>query len=114
MNGVHTNVEKTVETDKLWLKDFLPSHEGMPKLRVLLFGYNASAAFRTSTIGFSGAATNLLDQLRFKRLVCLVRCLMTIAEADDLTGLRTQTYRICCSQFGRPGREASFGRSPQC
>lgn len=52
---------------KLWLKDFLPSQAGMPRSRVLLFGYNSSAAFRTSTVGVAGAAINLLDQLRFKR-----------------------------------------------
>lgn len=39
----------------------------MPQLRVLLFGYNSSAAFQTSTVGVAGAAINLLDQLRFKR-----------------------------------------------
>lgn len=39
----------------------------MPRLRVLLFGYNSSAVFQTSTVGVAGAATNLLDQLRFRR-----------------------------------------------
>lgn len=39
----------------------------MPRLRVLLFGYNSSAVFQTSTVGVAGAATNLLDQLRFQR-----------------------------------------------
>lgn len=53
---------------KLWLRDFLPTHPRMPKLRVLLFGYNSSAALKASTVGVAGAASNLLDQLRFKRL----------------------------------------------
>jgi tetratricopeptide (TPR) repeat protein len=39
----------------------------MPRLRVLLFGYNSSAVFQTSTVGVAGAANNLLDQLRFQR-----------------------------------------------
>ena len=55
------------EKKKLWVKGFLP--EKSPNVRVLLFGYTAIVAFKTSTAG--EAAENLLDRLRHKRKVWL-------------------------------------------
>ena len=53
----------------------------MPKLRVLLFGYNSSAVFKTSTVGVAGAASNLLDQLRYKRLSCQDRPIVFVCHS---------------------------------
>lgn len=47
----------------LWLKDFLPTSLPTVRARVLLFGYNANVAFKTSTAGVREQANNLLNRL---------------------------------------------------
>lgn len=51
--------------DKMWLRDFIPQE--LDTARVLLFGYNANAAFEKSTDGVLDQANNLLDRLYYKR-----------------------------------------------
>lgn len=89
----------------------------MPKLRVLLFGYNSSAVFKSSTVGVAGAASNLLDQLRYKRLnhqhrpivfVChslggivVKQALIEAHNADELHGI-TLSATKGIAFFGTP------------
>jgi hypothetical protein len=49
----------------LWLKDLLP--QNLKTARVMLFGYNANAAFQHSTAGVLEQAQNLLNRVRMKR-----------------------------------------------
>ncbi|KAI0881123.1 uncharacterized protein GGS22DRAFT_192610 [Annulohypoxylon maeteangense] len=46
---------------RLWLRDLLPTRA--PNARILLFGYNANVAFRTTAAGLREQAENLLNQL---------------------------------------------------
>jgi hypothetical protein len=101
----------------------------MPRPRVLLFGYNSSAAFQTSTVGVAGTANNLLDQLCFKRLehpdrpivfVChslggivVKQALVEAHNADDVHG-PILAYTKGVAFFGTPhggGHGARLGDS---
>jgi triacylglycerol esterase/lipase EstA (alpha/beta hydrolase family) len=64
-HALHATTTWSAGNGKLWLKDFLP--ERNPHIRVLLYGYNASAVFGASTTGVNGAAENLLNFLRIER-----------------------------------------------
>ena len=57
------------KTDKLWLRDFLPSKA--PHARVFVFGYNSNVVFETSTAGLSEQAENLLNLVSLERRVGL-------------------------------------------
>ncbi|KAK1762095.1 ankyrin repeat protein [Phialemonium atrogriseum] len=50
------------EGDKLWLRDFLPC--GLPKVRVLTFGYDAGLVFTGSTSNTRDFALQLLEGIR--------------------------------------------------
>ena len=108
---------KKDEAGHLWLRDFLPTPPRPPKLRVLLFGYNSSAALKASTVGVAGASSNLLDQLRYKRLdhqdrpivfVChslggivVKQALVEAHNADELHGMTLKATRGIAF-FGTP------------
>lgn len=64
-NPLHAIHTWSAVNGNLWLRDFLP--ERNPRIRVLLYGYNSSAAFHTSATGINGAAENLLSYLRLER-----------------------------------------------
>ena len=105
--------------DKLWLKDFLP--QKLPNARVLLFGYNANAAFKTSTAGVREQAINLLNRIALKRdddedrpilFVAhslggiIVKQALIEAKLDDSCGnIREATYGIAF--FGTPHQGAN-------
>jgi tetratricopeptide (TPR) repeat protein len=101
----------------------------MPRLRVLLFGYNSSPAFQASTIGVAGAAINLLDQLQFKRrehpdrpivFVChslggivVKQCLVEAHNADDVHGSILMHTRAVAF-FGTPHAGGHGARLGDC
>jgi hypothetical protein len=49
----------------MWIKDFLPFH--VPNVRVMSFGYNADAAFGSTTASIMDHARDLLGSLVDKR-----------------------------------------------
>ena len=54
-----------VPSNKLWLKDFLPSQ--VPNIRIMSFGYDSSVAFSKSVITLDGIAADLLNRLDIER-----------------------------------------------
>ncbi|KAH7459835.1 hypothetical protein FOMA001_g19874 [Fusarium oxysporum f. sp. matthiolae] len=74
-------------SDKLWLKDFLPS--ALPKpARVMLFEYNSSPAIGATAIRLAGHASNLLQWLKLRRKALVTATLdvtyKSIVEATRL------------------------------
>lgn len=57
----------TAANGKMWLKDFLPNT--LPQARILLFEYDANAAFNPSAQNVKGPAENLLELLKLEREV---------------------------------------------
>ena len=53
------------KTKAFWLKDFLP--QDLPNIRVMTYGYNASAAFGNTTADIIDHAKGLLSSLIDKR-----------------------------------------------
>ena len=68
--NTESHAEKTwtsEKTNKLWLRDFLPSK--VPYARIFIFGYNSNVALETSSAGLSEQAENLLNLVTLERLV---------------------------------------------
>lgn len=66
-NPRHAETTWTAANKKLWLRDFLP--QKLAYARILLFGYNSSTAFGTSTGGLIEQANSLMDRLKNIRQV---------------------------------------------
>lgn len=78
-NPNHATSTWTASNGKLWLKDFLPHRA--KNIRVLLYGYNASAVFNSSVVGVHGAAENLINYLRIERKDAPDRPIVWIAHS---------------------------------
>ncbi|KAI1743344.1 hypothetical protein F4680DRAFT_372991 [Xylaria scruposa] len=111
----HAEMTWTASNGKMWLKDFLP--KGLPMARILLFGYNANVAFRTSVAGIQEEAENLLNRLALRRrsagrpiiFVChslgglvVKRALVTAKQTTRYINIKNATYGIAF--FGTPHR----------
>jgi triacylglycerol esterase/lipase EstA (alpha/beta hydrolase family) len=102
------------------LRDFLPS--GLPRARIILFGYNSSVAFETSLAGVREQATNLLNRLVHKRENAEARPIVFIAHSlggiivkralveakldETYKSILDATYGIAF--FGTPHRGSTF------
>jgi hypothetical protein len=65
LNGDPTRTWTHRKTNAFWLKDFLP--QDVKNIRVMSFGYNASAAFGNTTATITDHAKGLLACLIDKR-----------------------------------------------
>ena len=68
VHGLNGDAKRTWthrETNALWLQDFLP--QDVKDIRVMSFGYNASAAFGNTTATITDHAKDLLTCLIDKR-----------------------------------------------
>jgi hypothetical protein len=66
LNGDPKDTWTARKTNAFWLTDFLP--RDIPNIRVMTFGYDASAAFGNTTAGIEDRAKGLLTSLVDKRV----------------------------------------------
>jgi hypothetical protein len=67
--GGHWNLTWTGNTNKNWLKDFLPEqlNDGGAPARIMSFGYNSRTAFTKAVTDIDDAAEMLLDRVKGAR-----------------------------------------------